>query len=606
MQIRPTSLRFGILLAVLITVIPVLGLSAYHAASVRRKLQDDRRAGLVRVAEQASTTISSYLEGTRQLLVALTHLQPIRERRAAESAELLGNLRALAPLYVNFALVRGDGSIVASTIPLSSGLTFRDRVWFQRLQTNRTFGLGEFLVSAGSGRPAISMACALPDQPATGPLDSVNALLDLQAIQQVLERFPLRPHTDLLLLDRRGTILCQRGHAITPTPQQLPAWSAFAHQHVTFTTNDEHGQTRIYRVTPVPSMDEGLWVAAGVVESAVAAEARSAFFSSFSLTSLLAITLVLLGWWIGERLVLRPIQRLSVAAAALTRGEWNARARIASGAAELRALGETFDTMAGHLHREMEQLKADTSSTALRYNHRSAELATAQQQLQQAVAACQITDTARRQSEATARAFIESINETALLVGPEGKVLMANQPCAARLGCSLQELIGSNVFNHMPPDEVARRKDALATVMKTRRPIALEERSHDRQAYIQATPVLDTAGNVSAIAVLSFDITERKRMEEQLRHSITALERALHEVKTLSGLLPICAGCKKIRDDQGYWREVEQYLQQHTHAEFFHGLCPDCMRRLYPEYAGPAATRTPAPAETEKPAGSAP
>ena len=74
----------------------------------------------------------------------------------------------------------------------------------------------------------------------------------------------------------------------------------------------------------------------------------------------------------------------------------------------------------------------------------------------------------------------------------------------------------------------------------------------------------------------------------------------------LSGLLPICAGCKKIRDDQGYWREVEQYLQQHTHAEFSHGLCPDCMRRLYPEYAGPAATRTPAPAETGKASGPAP
>lgn len=67
----------------------------------------------------------------------------------------------------------------------------------------------------------------------------------------------------------------------------------------------------------------------------------------------------------------------------------------------------------------------------------------------------------------------------------------------------------------------------LATVMKTRRPIALEERSHDRQSYMQATPVLDPDGNVSAIAVLSFDITERKRMEEQLRDSVAALEQAL-------------------------------------------------------------------------------
>ena len=606
MQIRPTSLRFGILLAVLVTVIPVLGLSAYHAAGVRRQLREDRHAGLVRLAEQTATTISSYLEGTRQLLVALTHLDPIRERRAAEAAQLLGKLQSLAPLYANFALVGGDGTIIASTKPLPPGITFRERVWFQRLQANRQFSLGEHLVSIATGKPAISLACALPDQPATGPLDSVNALLDLRAIQQVLERFPIRPDTDLLLLDRRGTILCRRGVPIASTPEQLPGWTTLPHDHQPFTTKDNNGQRRIYYFTPIASMDEGLWVGTGVSETAMASEARNAFLGSFSLTSLLAIMLVLMGWWIGERLVLRPIQRLSVAAAALTRGEWEARARIASGAAELRALGAAFDTMAGHLHREMEQLKSDTSSAALRYNNRSAELATAQQQLQQAVAACQITDTARRQSEATARAFLESINETALLLGPDGKVLMANQPCAARLGCSLPELIGSNVFNHMNPEEVARHKDVLVTVLKTRQPISLEERDHDRQAYIQATPVLDTAGNVSAIAVLSFDITERKRMEEQLRHSITALERALHEVKTLSGLLPICAGCKKIRDDQGYWREVEQYLQQHTHAEFSHGLCPDCMRRLYPEYAGPTATRTPAPAETGKASGPAP
>ncbi len=606
MQIRPTSLRFGILLAVLVTVIPVLGLSAYHAASVHRQLQEDRRASLVRLAEQTATTISSYLEGTRQLLVALTHLDPIRERRAAEAAQLLGKLQSLAPLYANFALVRGDGTIIASTKPIPPGLTFRDRVWFQRLQANRQFGMGEHLVSFATGKPAISMACALPDQPASGPLDGVNALLDLQAIQQVIERFPIRPNTDLLLLDRRGTILCRRGVPIASPPEQLPGWPTLPHDHRPFTTTDNNGQRRIYYFTPIASMDEGLWVGTGVSESAIASEARNAFLGSFTMTSLLAIMLVLLGWWIGERLVLRPIQRLSVAAAALTGGDWEARARIASGAAELRALGETFDTMAGHLHREMEQLKADTSSAALRYNHRSAELTTAQQQLQQAVAACQITDTARRQSEATARAFLESINEIALLVGPEGKVLMANQPCAARLGCSLAELIGSNVFNHMPPEAVSRRKEVLATVMRTRQPLSLEERDHDRQSYMQATPVLDPGGNVSAIAVLSFDITERKRMEEQLRDSVAALERALHEVRTLSGLLPICAGCKKIRDDQGYWREVEQYLQQHTRAEFSHGLCPDCMRRLYPEYADAIAARPPPPAEAGKPTGPAP
>jgi hypothetical protein len=61
------------------------------------------------------------------------------------------------------------------------------------------------------------------------------------------------------------------------------------------------------------------------------------------------------------------------------------------------------------------------------------------------------------------------------------------------------------------------------------------------------------------------------------------LDQALARVKILSGLLPICASCKRIRDDQGYWSQIESYLRRHTEADFSHGLCPDCVVRLYPE-----------------------
>lgn len=62
------------------------------------------------------------------------------------------------------------------------------------------------------------------------------------------------------------------------------------------------------------------------------------------------------------------------------------------------------------------------------------------------------------------------------------------------------------------------------------------------------------------------------------------LQRALEQVKTLSGLLPICSGCKKIRDDQGYWNQLESYLDLHTDVRFSHGLCPDCIKELFPGY----------------------
>jgi PAS domain S-box-containing protein len=79
------------------------------------------------------------------------------------------------------------------------------------------------------------------------------------------------------------------------------------------------------------------------------------------------------------------------------------------------------------------------------------------------------------------------------------------------------------------------------------------------------------------------DITERKKAEGERERLIEQLQQALAQVKALSGFLPICASCKKIRDDQGYWQQIESYIREHSEAEFSHGLCPDCARRLYPD-----------------------
>lgn len=63
------------------------------------------------------------------------------------------------------------------------------------------------------------------------------------------------------------------------------------------------------------------------------------------------------------------------------------------------------------------------------------------------------------------------------------------------------------------------------------------------------------------------------------------LQEALSQVKLLRGFIPICSSCKKIRDDRGYWQQVEKYISEHSEAQFSHGICPDCMRKLYPDFS---------------------
>ena len=83
------------------------------------------------------------------------------------------------------------------------------------------------------------------------------------------------------------------------------------------------------------------------------------------------------------------------------------------------------------------------------------------------------------------------------------------------------------------------------------------------------------------VLVMIEDISERRRAAEERERMIEELQVALASVKTLRGLIPICASCKKIRDDKGYWSQVEVYVRERSDAEFSHGICPECMKALY-------------------------
>jgi len=80
-------------------------------------------------------------------------------------------------------------------------------------------------------------------------------------------------------------------------------------------------------------------------------------------------------------------------------------------------------------------------------------------------------------------------------------------------------------------------------------------------------------------------------LEDRLAAKVRELREAMAQIKTLSGIVPICSSCKKIRDDAGYWRQVEIFIGEHSDAQFTHGICPECMAKLYPEYAEHASAQ---------------
>ncbi len=141
------------------------------------------------------------------------------------------------------------------------------------------------------------------------------------------------------------------------------------------------------------------------------------------------------------------------------------------------------------------------------------------------------------------------------------------------------------LYNRVHEDDHDTLEQAISEAVQTVGMFSQESRFRTKNGEIKwcsatATPHLLENGDVLFNGVF-FDITERKNAEEDKERLITKLNRALENIKTLKGLLPICAKCKKIRDDKGYWTQIEGYIERHSEALFSHGLCPECLDNIY-------------------------
>jgi len=101
---------------------------------------------------------------------------------------------------------------------------------------------------------------------------------------------------------------------------------------------------------------------------------------------------------------------------------------------------------------------------------------------------------------------------------------------------------------------------------------------------VSCSPFKHDDGSLMGSVHVARDITEQRRANDIREKLIRQLEESLAKVKLLSGFIPICASCKNIRDDKGYWKQVEEYIRDNSEAEFSHSICPDCMKKLYPEF----------------------
>ena len=187
--------------------------------------------------------------------------------------------------------------------------------------------------------------------------------------------------------------------------------------------------------------------------------------------------------------------------------------------------------------------------------------------------------------------YLDIVGVMVVALDKEGLVILINRKGCELLGYKEDEILNKNWFDICLPGEL--REDVkgvfnqlmagdITPVEYYENPILTRDGEQRIVAFHNAV-LYDSSHSIVGILFSGEDITERKLAEQEKQKLIENLQKALSEVKKLSGFLPICASCKKIRDDEGYWNEVEKYIGQHSEAEFSHSICPNCMRKLYPE-----------------------
>lgn len=183
------------------------------------------------------------------------------------------------------------------------------------------------------------------------------------------------------------------------------------------------------------------------------------------------------------------------------------------------------------------------------------------------------------------RILIDQSRDGIVVLDQTGKVYEANHRYAEMLGYSMEEVYQLYVWDwdtqwtKLQLLEMIRAVDDTGDSFQTR---------HRRKDHTYFDVEISTNGAVCGGQKLVFcvcrDITERNQAANEREKLIFELQEAVRQVKQLTGLLPICSACKMIRDDQGYWNKIETFIREHSDAEFTHSICPECEKRLYPEY----------------------
>ena len=177
---------------------------------------------------------------------------------------------------------------------------------------------------------------------------------------------------------------------------------------------------------------------------------------------------------------------------------------------------------------------------------------------------------------------VDAIDDWISIIDLDSTILRSNRTVEKCFQIRVQKSIGMKCCKLVHGTDMPIAGCPMPEMLKTKKRESIEVEIRDgRWLFISVDPIFDDNGEMVSAVHIARDITNRVLIQKERERLVKDLKKALTQINTLSGLLPICSNCKKIRDDQGYWNLLESYIESHSEAEFSHGMCPECSDQLY-------------------------
>ncbi|MEK6201748.1 MAG: HAMP domain-containing protein, partial [Desulfobulbaceae bacterium] len=453
-------------------------------------------------------------------------------------------------------LIDLEGNVMAAGRPFT-GTNLADRKHVQEALKRKDFAVGEYIITrVGAAVPAFAFAYPVLDTEGKpkGVLTMAIKLADHSRFRDLLN---LPEKSFLAVTDHQGIRLfyypAQEDTNPIGKPIQAKAWerASQVQKPGIFIGAGSDGRRRIIAFEPIrlnPEESPYLYVWAGIPEANILAPVNADLTRNLRLILLAMALSLVIAWLVGKKTFIAPIQDLVALTKKFSQGEIGARSNVSNQSGELGELRKAFHDMA-------------------------ASLTVSQRTL--------------RENEALFRLLMDSLDELVYVADMNTyEILFANKHMKKQFGDVTGKICWQSLQQGQSgPCPFCTNRYLLDAEGGPAGVYSWEFQNsvtgqwlfmHDR-----AIEWID--GRIVRLQVAT-DISNRKKTEEERELLIAQLQKALTEIKTLSGLLPICASCKMIRDDEGYWNQIESYIQKHSEAEFSHGICPQCARKLYPEF----------------------